>query len=228
LISIIVTLLASVVNFVVDYLFIDILSAPTADSFKVDSPNITPKAQLSSPGTTPSHPLEIAKRASLKGSLLSETQTRIVSTSLVDAHSNAVETFRGAMGDTQSQVEQSCQKLMSQRVTRLTRIKSIKGGGAIPSKISSTTPPKLFQLDGVDVNDLFSTLKEEIVEERGLIRRQYEKAAFDALWGSVIWPPPSLFLLISLLLGSIAMENFSPVQCKLEHCVGQGLTMSVR
>jgi vacuolar-type H+-ATPase subunit H len=201
---VVVTLLASVVNFVVDYLFIDILSAPTVDSLKANRPNNnnnhtpTPNtnveqtatsAESSSPSKRP-HSLEIAKRASFKDSLLSNAQTRIVSTSLADAHSNAMETFKDAMGEAQSEVERVCQKITSQRVTRLTRIKSNSNfgtsgvGRALPMTLHPSHKP--FQHDGADAEDLFSTLKEEIVEERALIRRQYEKAAFEALWGSVV------------------------------------------
>lgn len=225
-----VTLLASVVNFVVDYLFIDILSAPTADSLKANRPNSsnnptpTPNtnveqtatsAESSSPSKRP-HSLEIAKRASFKDSLLSNAHTRIVSTSLADAHSNAMETFKDAMGEAQSEVERVCQKITSQRVTRLTRIKSNSntssgGGRALPMPLHPSYKP--FQHDGADVEDLFTALKEEIVEERALIRREYEKAAFEALWGSVSFFSHVTLLSLSDLFGVRIDSNGDFLTC---------------
>jgi vacuolar-type H+-ATPase subunit H len=180
-------MLASGVNLLVDYLFIDILSAPVADSLK--SSQTEEKPSPPSP-----HPLVIAKRSTFRESLLSDVHTRIVTPSLIDAHSHAMESFQEAMGDTQSEVEKACEQRKTQRFTRLTRIKSASHGNLVGAGNNgvgksdlvpiSRAPTPMIQT-GVDVDDLFSALKEEIVEERSLIRRQHEKEAFNALWGYV-------------------------------------------
>lgn len=168
------------VNLLIDYLFIDILSAPLADSLKISNENKTTKKTMPLDEKTPPHPLETSKRPTFRESLLSDVHTRIVSASLIDAHSDALESFQGAMRDTQNEVEKACQQRKSQRLNRLTRIKSTISGS---QNIDMVPAPVPLTQTGVDVDDLFSALKEEIGEERSLIRRQHEKESFDAVWG---------------------------------------------
>lgn len=214
-----VTLFASIINFFVDYIFIDILSAPTADAFKVSSQesaitkavrrvsnvNLAQTKSESKSATTRLHSIPLAKSKSVKDLLLSQTETRIVPSGLAHAHMSATETFHDVMGDTKEEVEKGCSARQSLRLHRLSGIRnreSFVGGGKTllnsvrppsPTKMSARTtsqenPSPLVTLGGVesltvDLDHLYETLKEEILEERSLIRRPVDKETFDALWG---------------------------------------------
>jgi hypothetical protein len=219
---VIVTLFASIVNLIVDCLFIDILSAPTADSLKVSSEETVISKTLRrvsnvnlgqmkssnpakssrtpappfSPTATSTTAIPLARSKSAKGLLLSHVSTRIVPPDLADAHSLAMKTFHDIMGTTQQEVEKVCEARQSQRLQRMSLIKSrdsfiagSRSGGVTAD--DDVRPASPLGVDvgvsslavGVSVGDLFETLKEEIFEERSMIRRAHEKDAFDSLWG---------------------------------------------
>lgn len=206
-----VTLFASIVNFLVDYIFIDILSAPTADSLKVSSQEsmITKTLRRVSnvnfaSGNTatkspiPSRPtfIPLAKSRSFKDLLISPTETRIVPPGLMVAHVNATESFHDVMRTNEEELEKWCSTRQSLRLQRLSQMRS-REEKVSPEVIrpvsltsSSTSPHDALShalgvgvdVDG-DVDNLFETMKEELLEERSLIRRPIEKESFDALWG---------------------------------------------
>jgi hypothetical protein len=206
---VIVTLFASIVNLIVDYLFIDILSAPTADSLKVSSQETVISKTLrrvsnvnlgqvtsSNPAKSSRTPVPIpaiiplARPKSVKELLLSNISTRIVPPNFADAHSVAMKTFHDVMGTTQQEVDKACEAQQSQRLQRMSYLKSRDSfvGSGRADDVRPASPlgvcVDVHSLAvGVSVEDLFETLKEEIFEERSMIRRAHEKDAFDSLWG---------------------------------------------
>jgi hypothetical protein len=187
-----VTLFASFVNLIVDYLFVDILSAPTADALKVTlQETLLAKTMRRvsnvnlSKKTSPLHPPfvqpSVTKLPLVQDLLLLSVETRIVPQRLADAHTMAMESFNDLMSTSTQEGEDR----RSQRL-QLGEIK--EDDLRFPSTLTPSPSPLASQQptssgDLVDVDRLLSALKEELREERSLIRRPHEQEAFDFLWG---------------------------------------------
>jgi hypothetical protein len=201
---VLVTIFGSIVNLIVDYLFIDILSAPTADSLKVSSQetvisktlrrvsnvnlgqmkpsNPAKPSRAVPPATAATTAIPLARPKSVKELLLSSISTRIVPPDLADAHALAMKSFHDIMRTTQGEV---CEVRQSQQCQRIRSLKSADHDDVRPASpsMNGVGVVGMGSVGDVEVGDLFETLKEEIFEERSLIRRAHEKEAFDSLWG---------------------------------------------
>jgi hypothetical protein len=245
LISVLVTGFSSLGTLFIDYLFIDILSAPTAatvaaaataDSMKAtaasghgmgvtDNGIPTIRSQLSkqlmSLGQSNKERGDETQRRSssrliratstLKDSLLSETEVRILPPELIEAYTDAVNSFGQSLSDTQAQVKLKSTQRMSQRVTRLTQFQPKPQKGIHEIRKPEALVPKEEEEEEKErenghltSDELMTSLLMDLKEERGRIKRETERQAFDSLWGFDLLShtslPSSLTLSLSLPL----------------------------
>jgi hypothetical protein len=217
LISVVVTLLSSLGILLIDYLFIDILSAPTAESIHTTTQGSTSiRSQLSRQFLTEkteegkgegerkagdvkqqstSTRLTRAK-SSLKDSLLADvTEVRILPPELIEAHADAVSSFGLSLGESQErEMKNKLEHRQSQRVSRLTQFKrqTSQSGGGGGGATNELRQPSLTQKrkeneksdkDELSSDELLTALLMEMKEERGKLKRETERQAFDTLWG---------------------------------------------
>jgi hypothetical protein len=192
LISVLVTVFSSIANVFVDYLFISILSAPTAaettsietttkDTLRVSS-HVSPSSLFSPLPSTkdiPSSPSTGAAAVSRMSSSLQE-QVRVVPHELIEAHSAAVNSFKQLVGEDRVKAEIKLREF--HKANRSTRLKLPSGQAPQPlslSALSSTVPV----IDTTSSEEILSSLLQDLLEERKKIRKPVEKESFDALWG---------------------------------------------
>lgn len=189
LISVVVTLFSSLGILLIDYLFIDILSAPTTASIKsANSPTI--RAQISrqllslgGESVKQQPPSRLTRATStLKDSLLLETEVRILPPELIEAHAEAVSSFGSSLGETQEKMKVKFEHRQSQRFGRLTQFQrqTSKTSGENELRQPSLAEEKKDQLTS---DELLTSLLIEIKEERGKFKRETERQTFDSLWG---------------------------------------------
>jgi hypothetical protein len=190
LISVLVTVFSSIANVFVDYLFISILSAPTAaettsietttkDTLRVSS-HVSPSLFSPLPSTKdiPSSPSTGAAAVSRMSSSLQE-QVRVVPHELIEAHSAAVNSFKQLVGEDRVKAEIKLREF--HKANRSTRLKLPSGQAPQPlslSALSSTVPV----IDTTSSEEILSSLLQDLLEERKKIRKPVEKESFDALW----------------------------------------------
>lgn len=177
LISVLVTLLSSIGSLIIDYVFIDVLSAPTADSLKVSTQRARTEATRSQINRRIRNLLEVG--ASTKNAVgvtmthkayLFEDEVRVVSPELIEAHAEAMATAGDVLEDTQERIRRSVE---ASRSVRLTKIQS-RHQEMDNQSLGNIT------LSG---DDLMSALVLEIKEERNKLKKTSEKESFDAVWG---------------------------------------------
>jgi hypothetical protein len=206
LISVMVTGFSSLGTLLVDYLFIDILSAPTADSMKATNNTTlthhdgipTIRSQLSKQflslgrgkggEVSDSHrrPSSRLTRATstLKDSLLVDTEVRILPPELIEAYTEAVNSFGQSLGETQEIMKMKSAQRKSQRVTRLTQFKPKQPPQGTADEIRRPEVAAVQkEKEHLTSDELLTSLLMEIKEERGRIKKQSERQAFDSLWG---------------------------------------------
>ena len=163
IISVVVALFTSPANSFVDFIFIDILSAPTADQHKV--------AAVSTLGALQRRVSSAARRVSAVGEVVLNKlrparqtmfrTTRIVPDYAVEAYSQARASTRHVLTNAQKQCEQYESRRQTQRVTRI---------------ISASAP----QANNVDA--VMQELIGDITAQRNEIKNA-ELMLFDMRWG---------------------------------------------
>lgn len=195
LISVLVTLFSSIGTLLVDYLFIDILSAPTADSIKSSAPSIRAQlskqylslGQSSSPAPSPnsnkvmrvSNSRLTRATSTLKDSLLTDAETRILPPELVEAYSEAVNSFGKSLEDTQEKMKLTSERKRTQRLTKVHSFQAKSFGKLTSDNVKSTSGGK----ENMSSDELLTSLLIELKEERSRIKREVERQAFDSIWG---------------------------------------------
>lgn len=192
------TLFSSIGSLFIDFLFVDVLSAPTIDTTTAQ-PTSTPDTATTAAAdvpTRPQHKGDIVK-SKKKATLLYEDEIRVVPHEFQEAHNAVISTAAELLEGTQENVKRS---LESRKSVRLTRIQSQRQNGSPSPQQPQSRPPHQGQGQvSASSEELLSSLLMEIKEERGRIKKEFEREAFDTLWGYI--PPSSCpLLLISLSL----------------------------
>jgi hypothetical protein len=174
-ISVLVTLFSSIGSFFLDFLFIEILSAPTADSIKISNHNSTSSSSLGLKDT-PGSALSLSRmKRSVKNKNI-EREVRIVSPELIEAHSEAVRSFGQVFNE-----KESVLKIKNERTNRMTRL-----GSAIDIRASlpSESERAVAAVTGGGSSDvLLTSLLCDMKDERNQMKRVSERENFDSVWG---------------------------------------------
>jgi hypothetical protein len=183
-ISILVTLFSSLGTLLLDYLFIDILSAPTAES---DDDSPVPVSL--SPSLSPS-PSQVRVRVTrAKSTLKLDNEVRVVPRGLVTAHSEAALSFGQIMSGSEDRLKTEVTHRNSIRMKRLTGFKSANPDlkNSLPSQSIKEVAPAPSQFPLQPSGDLLlQSLFDDLEEERRKLKRESEKESFDSLWGYVM------------------------------------------
>jgi hypothetical protein len=202
-ISILVTLFSSLGTLLLDYLFIDILSAPTAADSNDHS---TPVSSF--PSLSPPQGRVRVTRA--KSTLKLDNEVRVVPHGLVAAHSEAVISFGQLMSGSEDHVKKEITNRNLIRMKRLTQMKSSNSEliNSLPAPVIKEMPSAAAQLPPQQSGELLlQSLLQDLQEERKKLKRESEKESFDSLWGCVICP----FLLLSFSLPSLCTLSLSRI-----------------
>ena len=174
IISVVVALFTSPMNSIVDFIFIDILSAPTADESKVEPTMAKIGRRVSTAVRRASTAVRRASQAIVKAiepkkrsSRLSVRKTRILPDSAIAAHLAANESAKSIL---QSNVQQ--QEFDAKKSHPLRRQLAIAGLAAKPLRDENDT----------DVNSVMARLQEDILIQRTQVRKG-ELLLFDLNWG---------------------------------------------
>jgi hypothetical protein len=170
-----VTLFSSLANVFIDYLFISILSAPTAstdsnkDSLSADTSHTIP--------STPTQEIPLA------ASRMNSTRVRVVHHELVEAHSAAVNSYKQLVGEERLKAEIDLRNF--QKANRSTRLQSLSSPlrpvtALVTAPVTTTT---VGPVNPATIDDLLTLLLQDIANERKKIRRETDKDSFDSLWG---------------------------------------------
>lgn len=171
------TLFSSIGSLVIDYVFIDVLSAPTAVSLKVASQRARTETtrsqinrrarQLLEAGSqdTGGAPITMAHKT-----YLFEDEVRVVSPELIDAHAEAIATAGHMLEDTQDKIKKVTEARNTIRLTKIQKSEDEKS--SVPIASQSLTS-----------DELMSAMFMEIKEEREKIKKATERLSFDSLWG---------------------------------------------
>jgi hypothetical protein len=179
-ISVLVTLFSSIGSFFLDFLFIEILSAPTADSIKISNHNSTSSSSLGLKDT-PGSALSLSRmKRSVKNKNI-EREVRIVSPELIEAHSEAVRSFGQVFNE-----KESVLKIKNERTNRMTRL-----GSAIDIRAPSPASPLSSESEravaaatgGGSSDVLLTSLLCDMKDERNQMKRVSERENFDSVWG---------------------------------------------
>jgi hypothetical protein len=175
IISIYVSMFTAIINLLVDFLFVDILFAPTKQSKE--------KTQLAAPEPTtessldPSTKLK-AKRLTLKTMQSSKLDLdletiRVLPSSTCNAHALAKLSVKEIMGDQVSAIKQTVLRHEDQRRAMTLKIKS-----RAKLNLQTVTLPRF----GMDLEEQFAVLSGDIAEQRKLLKRNQQEK-FDEMWG---------------------------------------------
>jgi hypothetical protein len=188
---VLVTLFSSIGSLFIDFLFVDILSAPTAGTVS-SSPSSTTQQQPSTDvvAITPTlgslHedgiPVSGSKKRAKK-TLLYEDEIRVVPHEFQEAHNAALSTAAELLEGTQETVKRSVE---SRKSVRLTRIQSQRQFGSSQQQQQPQLQLQSQQNNAKEVlgsEELLSSLLMDIKEERGKIKKEVDREAFDSLWG---------------------------------------------
>jgi hypothetical protein len=191
-----VTFFSSLGTLLLDYLFIDILSAPTAADSNDHSTPVS-----SSPSPSPSQGRVRVTRA--KSTLKLDNEVRVVPHGLVTAHSEAVISFGQLMSGSEDHVKKEVTNRNLIRMKRLTQMKSSNSEliNSLPAPVIKEMPSAAAELPPQQSGELLlQSLLHDLQEERKKLKRGSEKESFDSLWGCVL----SSFSLPSLLYLSLS------------------------
>ena len=195
LLSIVVAIFTAPVNLLVDFLFCEVLSAPTADSLRIQTEetamkragrrmsNAVRRASVSVAKTASSFVTSI-KRGSRKMSSLQPSVTRVMPNTTVEAHArlHASESIKEVMLTAQ-QSNDAIEVNRRSTVARVRRPAMVKGRTR-PSEPQHDTDMKKFTYyqNDTDMNETFLELCDDLQAQRRLLKRS-EVDAFDTKWG---------------------------------------------
>lgn len=222
IISVMVTLFGAIINMVVDFLFIEILSAPTVENLKSTSKNN--KSQISQTTTTTSilpttnkiTPTSIQnnnnnqntnqpanrisqqnnhKSQSFRETLVSNTETRIVSSRFNEIHSLAMKSMSQSNLSTKNENNRKTRiSIRSNRKTLLNNenLKNLKVNEIrVANNLNNNNIQKQKQKQNNnknnenenEVEELFECLLLDIQDQRETLKKRNEREVFDSLWG---------------------------------------------
>ena len=201
LLSIVVAIFTAPVNLLVDFLFCEVLSAPTADSLKIQTEDTT----LKRAGRRMSNAVRRAsitaskaagsvsnafKRGSRKLSSIQPTVTRLMPNSTVEAH--ALVHSSASIKDVMQSAQQSNAAIETHRRTTMARVKrpTVVKGKPHKSSLHQQLPfsneidVKKFShyQNDTDMNETFLELCDDVQAQRKLLKRT-EVDSFDTKWG---------------------------------------------
>lgn len=202
LLSIVVAIFTAPVNLLVDFLFCEVLSAPTADSLKIQTEdtalkragrrmsNAVRRASVSVAKTASSFATSI-KRGSRKVSSLQPSVTRLMPNTTVEAH--ALVHSSASIKDMMLTAQQSNDAIELNRRSTAVRVRRpamIKGRAHFsehPTKPEDGTDMKKFTYyqNDTDMNETFLELCDDMQAQRRLLKRS-EVDAFDMKWGYML------------------------------------------
>lgn len=123
--------------------------------------------------------------STIKESLLGDTTTRILPPELIEAHNNAVNSFGKSLEETQEILQQTSEKKRTQRLTKIHSQRSPQTindhdntGGTSPTRRQPQS-----SVETLSTDELMTSLLLELKEERGKIKREIDRQAFDSIWG---------------------------------------------
>lgn len=207
IISIYVSMFTALINLFVDFLFVDILFAPTIDSSKRDAETISDKgisaASKETAGKALNSVTEVRDKLSIgdqsnveprkfsltkmqSGKFDLET-TRVVPSSTQEAHSLAVLCVKDLIKDRDSEMKssQSRRDMNRQSSSLLKQKHSLeKHRGDLKARGESSKVKKSVSLilDKTAVEEQFVDLTVDIIEQRKTLKRSQQER-FDEMWG---------------------------------------------
>lgn len=192
IISFVVALFTAPVNLVVDFLFVDILSAPTIDSLKKES-----SSRLSSSGlgnmfrraSTAVRKMSVVSKnafSRLRGdSEILMTTTRVIPPRTKEAHDEAMECANDVIELARSRQDHRMKSINIRHSEFQAKKSERYRKGAISKTLKNTTPhPEADNSENVHekVESLFSQLSNDITQQRKMLKRSQQEM-FDNLWG---------------------------------------------
>lgn len=202
LISFVVALLTAPVNLIVDFLFVEVISAPTVESLKKESlssrVNSTAFAQVlrgaahavrkvsTISKTTPAH--QSRKSENWTGMI---TTTRVIPPRTREAHDEAMECANDVIEDaklrqdrrlTQTKSRHEKYAAKSQKSIRFRQKVQVSNSGSRGSSIFRIGNGPVDSAETVDVEPIFRQLTDDINLQRKLLKSNQQEA-FDYLWG---------------------------------------------
>lgn len=199
LLSIIVAIFTAPVNLLVDFLFMEVLSAPDADSIKIQ----TEDTALKRAGRRMSNAVRRAsvtatkavgrvtsavKRGSRRLTSIQPAVTRVMPDSTMAAH--AIVHSSNSVKDLMQSAQQSNEATEKIRRTTMSRVKRpavVKGKTHIPASAAPQledieNKKFIFYQNDTDMKETFLELCDDLQAQRKLLRRS-EIDAFDTMWG---------------------------------------------
>ena len=190
-ISVVCAIFTSPVNWVVDFVFNDVLSAPTADSIKIRQQDTAMRRagrRMSNAVRRASVNAAAAATAAVDAAAAfrsGKNKDLVMSTRLIPDSTLTAQSLAAASAANLASVFKSYQE--SFELNRQLNLQ--KGASAAVTHRADA----LGRVQFVDVDTLFEDLSREIISQRRQLRRS-EQESFDAQWGSVS------FILLSLLV----------------------------
>jgi hypothetical protein len=175
----------ALINLVVDFLFVDILFAPTTDSnnrnkVSKEMPSLSPQPSV----IEERPPTNTATLVSLKNRSTLNNVKRLTLATMKSSNLQ-LETTRvlpGATTDAHTLAKLSVKEILSDRVTALKNTLLHREYQRQTSIIKHKSRVKSISVPGMDMEEQFAELTADIAEQRKLLKRSQQEK-FDEMWG---------------------------------------------